>query len=246
VSAATAALTPAAEDLDEDRQRRDQHDQEHGRQQVRVDLLRRDQVADLLGQRPAGEDDAVGPQDAADDVPQEELPGRHADDAGDGVEEGAHDRDEPGEHHGLGRAELREVVLGLLDVLLLEDPRVGPVEHPPPVAGAQEVPELGAGDRADRRADEQQRQAHLRVEQLTGGRRRGDAGQEQQRVAREEEADEQPRLDEHDQPDADHAERAQQPLRIERVEGEQVAHGARLFFHGSPGYVRDSESLLTT
>jgi hypothetical protein len=66
----------------------------------------------------------------------------------------------------------------------------------------------------------------------------GDAGQEQQRVARQEEADEQAGLGEHDDPDADQAEGLDQFLGVEGVEREAVGEGAALLggVHAETGY----------
>ena len=218
---ACGAPRPLADDLDEDRQHRDQHDQRDHRQDVVVDVVA-DGVVDLLGQQVADQDDAVGPEDRADHVPHEELAGRHAEHAGHRVEERADDRDEPGQHHGLGRAELLEVVLGLLDVLPLEEPRVGLVEHPPAVAGAEQCPSWAPSDRADRRADQQAGQGQLGAvaEDRVGHRGGRHAGQEQQRVAGEEEADQQAGLGEEDRPDAEQTEGVDQVLRVQRIEGE--------------------------
>ena len=75
------------------------------------------------------------------------------------------------------------------------------------------------------------------ADQFVGHRRGGHPGEEQQRVAGQEEPDEQAGLGEQDHPDADQAERLQQALDVERVEGQPVEEGAGLL-----GAIHDSES----
>ena len=53
----------------------------------------------------------------------ENLPARHVAGAGEHRDDGAHERDEAGEHDG-ARAALVEELLSLFEVLGLEDPRV--------------------------------------------------------------------------------------------------------------------------
>ena len=72
--------------------------------------------------------DAGTPQDAADDVEDEERAVLHAADAGDDRRERPHDRHEAGQHEGLGAVLLEELVR-LLDVLLLEQAGVGAPEE---------------------------------------------------------------------------------------------------------------------
>src|SRR2546421_4670926 len=108
------ALPPAAVDLHEDRDHRDQDDHHDRRQQVDVDLVRWDQLQDLLGQVVPGEQDAVGPDEAADHVPDEELPGGYPQHAGDRVQERPYDRDGPRQGDCLGRPEPDGVPLGLI------------------------------------------------------------------------------------------------------------------------------------
>ena len=61
--------------------------------------------------------------------------------------------------------------------------------------------------------------------QPSGAGRREQAGGEQQRVAGQEEPDQQPGLGEQHDQDADRAERRQQVVRAERVQGEHGVHG---------------------
>src|SRR3989440_6717921 len=198
------ALPPAAVDLHEDRDHRDQDDQHDRRQQVDVDLVRRDQLQDLLGQVVPGEQGAVGPDEATDQVPDEELPGGYAQHAGDRVQERPYDRDEPRQNDRLGRPEADEDPLGLVHVLLLEQPRVGPREQPGPVPVAEPVAQLGARDRADRRDDQEREDRQGRAgHELLADRRGGDPRQKEQRVAGEEEPHHQAGLREDDPPDAD-------------------------------------------
>jgi hypothetical protein len=122
-------------------------------------------------------------------------------------------------------------MLRLVHVLLLEQAAVRTFEHFPAIAGAQEMAQLSAEDRADRRADQQHRQRQAHADDLGRGRRCGDAGQEQQGIARKEEADQEAGLDEHDHPDAVDAERLEQLLGVERVDGKRLGectgHGAQ-------------------
>ena len=111
--------------------------------------------------------------------------------------ERAHDGHEAGEQDRLRPVHLEEV-LGALDVLLFEQPRVRAPEQDGPDPLAEHVADLVAEDGRDEAADEQDRQVEAG---LVLGRRA--AGGEQERVAGEEEADEQAGLgeDDEEQPD---------------------------------------------
>src|SRR5262245_23591852 len=99
-------------DLPEDRDDRGEDDDGDHREQVAVD------AGDGLAEDEPEGGDPHGPEEAADDVVGDEGAVLHAPDAGHDRGERAHDRDEAGQHDGLGPV-LLEVVLGLLDVLLL-------------------------------------------------------------------------------------------------------------------------------
>jgi choline dehydrogenase-like flavoprotein len=177
---AGAVAAAAAHHLDRDRRQRHQDDDGDGRQQVLVDVRRADAVAELLRGQVAGEEDAVGPYHAADDVPEQEAPGRHPQDPGDRVEEGPHHRDEPRQQHGPGLPVPVEVLLGALHVDGLEQPGVRAGEQLAAVAGAQEVAELRSGDGADGAADQQRGQGEAGSDDVGGHRGGGDSGEEQQ------------------------------------------------------------------
>ena len=84
--------------------------------------------------------------------------------------------------------------------------------------------------RADQQADERQPDAA----RLRRRPRRGDAGQEQQRVAGQEEADQEPGLGEQDDPHTDQPERPEQPLDVKGIQGQPVNQRAGLLdaIHG--------------
>ncbi len=111
----------------------------------------------------------------------------------------------------------------LLHVLLLEQPGVGAAEQARSDLPPEQVADLVAGHRRqhDQRADHPERLVQIRAagHQQPGG--------EEQRVTREEEADQQARLGEDDGQDADQPEGGDQVGRIEpgRAEGE-AGHGA--------------------
>ena len=128
--------------------------------------------------------------------------------AGGGRHERADDRDESRQDHRLGpwrsKKRLRAVGVGLG-----EQPRVRPGEQPGTEPSADEVADLVAGDcgdeHAERRAARSGRPMTLRGDQRTG--------EEQERVAGQEEADEQPALgedDRHDQQQSSRTEGVQQ------------------------------------
>ena len=138
------------------------------------------------------------PQQAPDDVVGHEGAVLHRAHPGEDRGEGPHDRDEPGQHDRL-RAVALEVLPGLLDVLLLEDPRVGPAEQRRADPVPEGVADLVAGHGGHEAADEDDRQ---RGEVPLG---RQQAGREEERVAGQEEPDQQARLGENDGEQADEA-----------------------------------------
>ena len=90
--------------LERRRDQRDEHDQGDDRQEVVVDVL------DVLAEVEAGEADADGPERGADDVEDDEGAAAHLADAREDRRDGAHDRDEAGEEHGLRALALEELV----------------------------------------------------------------------------------------------------------------------------------------
>lgn len=197
------------EGLEGDRGERDEHDEGDHRQQVPVDV--RDGAAEDV----SGDGDAGRPQQTAEQLPAGEHRVRHPHDAGQRVENRTDQRYEPGQHDRLSGP-----------VLLQERPGpVGRRGQPGPLPAAQEqrpgppadqVAGLGAGEGAGRGGgyDRGQRQAHG-----GGGAGRSEqAGGEQQRVARQEQPDQQPRLGEQDGRDPEDAEAAQHRRRVEQVD----------------------------
>ena len=110
--------------------------------------------------------------------------------------EGAHDRDELGQGHGLAAVALEERRRAI-DVLLLEQPGVGPVEDRRPRLAADRIARLVADDRGQ----PYERGGHPDVD-ADGARAHEHAECEQQRVPRQEEADEQAGLGEDHEHDA--------------------------------------------
>src|SRR5215831_15768973 len=101
------------------------------------------------------------------------------------------------------------------------------------------MPELRPGDREQGCEDQQNPDIELYAwDDLVGERGRADSGQEEQRVAGEEEADQQPRLSEDDREHTDQAERRDELGGVERVDGELLAEGEGhgTWFHGQPAY----------
>jgi membrane-associated phospholipid phosphatase len=139
-SAGTAATFP--HDLQHERDQRDDDDERDHREQVGVDA--RDGRAEAV----PGEHEPDGPEEATDDLPDGE--GSHGGVQGTGhrVEHGAYDRDEPGQHDGLGRAVLFEELLGPPHAVgdlrpprsLLQGPTRPPSDEEPDLR-----PEQGAG-----------------------------------------------------------------------------------------------------
>ena len=171
-------------------------------------------------ERVAEHRDADGPEQRADHVVESERAAAHRADARHHGRERAHDRHEAGEHDGL-RAVTVEERLGALDVLLFEQARVRAAEEPGPEPVADRVADLGPDDRGDEAADDDERDVEvaLRCEQPGG---------EQQRVAGEEEADQQPGLGEDDQPEPDLAVGAQRVDDVLGIEAEAEDHRGRL------------------
>ena len=114
------------------------HDEADDRQQVLVDVGHR------LAQDVAEARHPDGPQQAAEDVEGHERAVLHGPHPGQDRGERPHDRDEPGQDDGLGAVTL-EVLAGLVDVLLLEDPGVGPPEQRRGRPGPEGVADLVAG-----------------------------------------------------------------------------------------------------
>ena len=109
--------------------------------------------------------------------------------------------------------------MGTVDVRRLEEPRLGLVEQRGTGFAADQIADLGAHDPRDGDPEEQpaQRQVRLAAVRVCRGVR---AGEEEQRITREEEPDEQAGLGEHDQNDTDQAERRHEAGRIEPVDRE--------------------------
>ncbi len=148
-------LLAGLQQLDDDRQDRDGHDGEDGELEVLLDEV--DLAQEVPEQR-----DPDGPQGPADHVERDEGAVVHAGHAGHDRGERAHDGHEPGQHDGLGAVAVEEG-LGLVDVVLLEEPGVGPPEdggtHPP----AHQVADLVADDGGDEAPHEQQRQRQVQL-----------------------------------------------------------------------------------
>ena len=95
---------------------------------------------------------------------------------------GTNDRDDDGL-----RAVPFEERLGTREVLALQEPGAGPVEDAGPEPAPEPVAELIAGDRGDRATDDEH--AERREDVRRGGEQ---PGREEQRITREEEAEEDP------------------------------------------------------
>ena len=103
---AAGAAAPLPDDLQHERDQRDDDDQgDHG-QQVGVD------AGDGRPEGVPGQHEPDRPHEAPDDLPEGEGPQRGVQRTGDGVEHGAHDRDEAGEDDRLGRPVPGEQLLG--------------------------------------------------------------------------------------------------------------------------------------
>ena len=120
-----------------------------------------------------------------------------------------------------------EEVLRALHVLLFEQSRIGPAEQRGADAAAEHITDLVAEDRGDEAAHEQDGQVETGLV-LGGQQARG----EEQRVAGQEEPDEQPRLGEDDQQQADRGpgpEPVDDLLGVEEVEsGEDNRHSGTI------------------
>src|SRR5262245_53269799 len=177
-----AGAAPRAPPLDSDGKHREQDHDHHHDVDVPVD------VRDHLPQQIAGPGHARHPADPAEDVEEEEAPVVHLTHPGHHRGERPDDRDESREHDRLAAVAL--VKLARADqmlagepprLLLLEDPRSGPVAD-------------GVADAvADDGGRDQERVDHPDVQ--TAGRRH-QPGRDQERVPRQEEADQQPGLGE--------------------------------------------------
>ena len=141
---------------------RDQDDQGDDRQQVAVDGRNR------LAEDVAGGRDPAAPQNAAGDVPGEELAIRHADDAGHHRNERPHDRDESGDQDRLPTTPGEES-FGPHHVPPLREPSLAG-EEPRPCGAADRVTDLVAEDRGDHATDDDQREVELTLGgEQTGG-----------------------------------------------------------------------------
>ena len=150
-------------------------------------------------------------------------------DAGNRVGERADDGNEAREDDRL-RAVPVEVVPRLVDVLLLEQSRVRPAEQSRAGLQADEVAGLGTDDGGDEEPDEDDAEVDVDVELRLGADGRHEPGQHQQRVAREEEADHQTGLGEHDAEQAEDPERLEQALGVDgtgRQDGREHSGDAR-------------------
>ena len=179
-------------------------------------------VADesVAAQREAEQGDAHAPEHATDDRVDRVGAVVHLPDAGDDGDEGAHDRHEPCEHDG-ARTVLVEELVGLVDVRLLEEPGVGPVEQRRAGLAPDQVSHLVAGDGGD--ADEHDDQLDRLLDLVVGDQQ---ADGEQQRVAGQEEADQQTALGEDDDQGAD------QPEGLDQLVGVEPGRAERGDRHG--------------
>ena len=195
----------------------DQH--RHQREDVLVDVL-----ADGVAEEVAQHREADGPDERADDVVEEERPPRHLADAGQRRGEGPDDRHETGDHD-RSRTVLLEERLRPFDVCLFEDAGVRLAEQPWSEPLADREAHLVAQHRSDEAAEHHHRDVELSLP-------REDARGEQQRVAGQEETDQQTGLGEHDDPQRDlrvRTQRVDEFLDVEPEDCEQRAvHGASL------------------
>ena len=210
-----AGCGPGPEELNADRDQRDDDDHGDDRQQVRVDAGNR------RAQGVTGQGHPDRPDHAADDLPDREGPDRHVQGAGHRVEHGPDHRDEPGQHDGLAVAVLGQQYPGALRAPA-QEAVVGAAEQGTAapadvIAGLRS--EQGAADRGQ--DDRRQRQVHR---MRAGGAQQ--PGGEQQRIAGQEDTDEQPGLGEQGEEDAERAQTGQQRRRAERVECGHEVRGA--------------------
>lgn len=203
-------LRPAAgpQELDRDRHHRDQHDQDEDHLDVLVHEV------DLAeGRTEQRHPDA--PEHAPDDVERDERAVVHPAHTGDDRREGPHDGHEAGQHQRL-RAVLLEELVGLLDVLLLEEAGVRALEERGSHLPAEEIADLVTDDRRQGDQDADQPQRVLQV-----ARRHQQTRGEQQGVAGQEEADQQPGLGEHDEQEAGQPEGVEQIIRVQPARAER-------------------------
>ena len=198
-------VTAGPPPLEERRDQRQHDDQGDDRQEVLVDAVTDDVREQVPGQR-----DAEHPDERADHVEGEERAAGHAADAGEHRCERADDGHEPRQDHRL-RSVLLEELLGAVDELLFEEARLLPAEDPRPRLLPDGEPDLVADHRRREAADQDGGEVELA---LLGEQ----PGSEEQRVAGEEEAEQQPGLGEDDQHEADLAVRAQRVDHLLRVE----------------------------
>ncbi len=189
-------LATGLDDLDDDGQDRDQDDEQDHRFEVFVH--ERD-----LAEEVTQHGDAGRPQHGADRGVDEELPGIHPADAGDGGDERPHHGHESRQHD-RARAVLLEEDVRLDDVFPLEQLRVRLVEQ----GGSGLRSDPVSDDVADERAHRQQQthQPQWRRDDVLGHEQ---TCGEQQRVAGKEEAEQQPALGEDDQTKPRQQERSQ-------------------------------------
>lgn len=203
-------LRPAAgpQELDHDRHHRDEHDQDEDHLDVLVHEV------DLAEGR-AQYRHADAPEDAADDVVRDERAVVHPADTGDDRRERPDDGDEAGQHQRL-RSVLLEELVGLLDVLLLEETGVRPLEEGRPHLAAEEIADLVTDDRRQGDQETDEPQGVLQV----SGRHQKSCG-EQQGVTGQEEADEQSGLGEHDEQESGQPEGVEQIIRVQPARAER-------------------------
>ena len=140
--------------------------------------------------------------EGAGGVVDDELAVRHPADAGHHRGEGADHRHEPGQDDRLWAVPSKEL-LSAHGVIAGEDSRVRAVEHPGSKPSTQEIAHLVAGTRGNEDPESDQPERHL---ENAGGAEH--PGAEQQGITRQEEADEQTRLDKDDRHDKQHADGA--------------------------------------
>ncbi len=160
--------------------------------------------------------DSGGPDRGAGDVGDEEPVVLHLARAREHRHDGADEGDEAREHDGT-RAALTEERVRPIEVLRLEDARVG-LEEPDAPAVADPVADLRAGHRGGERPDDDHRQVEVRVARSGVGRAEG-AGEEEDGVAGQRRRDD-ARFHEHDQQQTDRSEGLDQVVRAEPVDRE--------------------------
>lgn len=161
----------AADQADDHRQQRQKDDAHHQQRQVLLDEW------DVAEEEAEG-DQAADPQHGAEHAEAEEAHVGHFRHAGDEGGESADDRQEARQGHGLAAVLVVEVV-GLLQVVAAEDLRVRVAEQALPRRAADEVIGAVAEDRRQHQQATQQPRVHAAA-------RRHGAGDEQQRIPRQE------------------------------------------------------------